>query len=103
MSDREKTRQQHRSFVSKVQSELHGSTTAVALFLKPDKVARVLMDEQDNLNELFYSLAVDPEFYALFKLTTLLTPNKEGDKIDEEYVSKYNLGSPEDESNEVDS
>ncbi len=91
MSQRDKIRQNHRNFISKVQSELHGSTTAVALFLKPDKVARVLMDEQDNLNELFYSLAVDPEFYALFKLTVLLTPNEEGDKIYKEYVDKYKL------------
>jgi hypothetical protein len=49
------------------------------------------MDPDGKLNEIFYSLAGDPEFYALFKLIGLLVENEKGDKLFEEYKSKYDL------------
>ena len=77
-------------------SQLHGSESAIALFLKKERVTRVLLDKEDKVNEIFYSLAQDPEFYTLFKLSVLLTKNEKGDKLYEETVEKYKLKENED-------
>ncbi len=91
MSDRESTNKQYKRFRDKVTSKLVGCEAGVAFFLKKDMIDQVVYDPSDKSNEIFYSLATNPEIYAIFKLAVLLTENVKGDEIFEETVKKYKL------------
>ena len=90
-SPREKTREDHRKFISKVQSHLHGAESAFTLLMKGDKLETVIYDPKDLTSEMFFSLAQQPEFYAMFKLAIHLTDNPVGEELYDETVKQYNL------------
>ena len=85
------TNQSYKRFRERIASRLVGCESAVAFFLKKDTVDQASHDPDDKVNEIFYSLATNPEIYTIFRLAAMLTPNPEGDKLFEETVKKYKL------------
>jgi len=88
---KEKLNKAYEKFRARTTSKIVGCEAAVAFFLKKDSIDQAVFDPDDKVNEIFYSLATNPEVYTIFRLAVMLTPNPEGDKLFEETVKKYKL------------